>query len=190
MRTGREAAHLARAMRRAMRARSALLLAGRSGVNDRIDAGLLHQLADRLLEIVDSVAHLVDSADDLVRHLLEATLLRQRGGGGLRIRRARARPRTKARAARAICSNKLCTKMVRSWEFVGASPSGPAPAASCARAPTSNVIGVATAARPRHPPPWVGEFARALRASLARGSSFGPLPAAAARAELEPARTR
>ena len=148
MRTGREAA--------LSRARGALLLAGRRGVNDRLDAGLLHQLADRLLEIVDSVAHLVDSADDLVRHLLEATLLRQRGGGGLRIRRARARPRTKARAARAICSNKLCTKMVRSWEFVGASPSGPAPAASCAR-PHKRRDGVATerAASAAHPPPFL-----------------------------------
>ena len=49
-----------------------------------LEAGLLDEVADGLLQVVDPGTHLVDPADDGVGHLLEAGLLRNVKGRGTR----------------------------------------------------------------------------------------------------------
>ena len=87
-----------------------------------LDASLLDELADALLEIVDARAHLVDAADDRVRHGLEASLLRKAGMGrgraqaaqkAIRQRRhmspAQGRPEARTPSARAtLCRAHAC----------------------------------------------------------------------------------
>ena len=54
--------------------RPSLLLSGKLFLTRGLHAGLIHQLTNRFLQIINPVSHLVNSPDDSVGHLAESTL--------------------------------------------------------------------------------------------------------------------